>query len=68
MIYDYEVEKISNDKTGSEFYVAISKSLRGCVGQGVTAEEAIAELEENERVWLETANVFCVPIPTVPER
>ena len=68
MIYDYEVEKISNDKTGSEFYVAMSKSLRGCVGQGVTTEEAIAELEENERVWLETANVFCVPIPTVPER
>ena len=34
MIYDYEVEKISNDKTGSEFYVAISKSLRGCVEQG----------------------------------
>ena len=33
-----------------------------------TTEEAIAELEENERVWLETANVFCVPIPTVPER
>ena len=68
MIYDYEVEKISNDKTGSEFYVAMSKSLRGCVGQGATTEEAIAELEENERVWLETANVFCVPIPTVPER
>ena len=68
MIYDYEVEKISNDKTSSEFYVAISKSLRGCVGQGVTTEEAIAELEENERVWLETANVFGVPIPTVPER
>ena len=68
MIYDYEVEKISNDKTGSEFYVAISKSLRGCVWQGVTTEEAIAELEENERVWLETANVFGVPIPTVPER
>lgn len=50
MIYDYEVEKISNDKTGSEFYVAMSKNLRGCVGQGVTTEEAIAELEENERV------------------
>ena len=31
MIYDYEVEKISNDKTGSGFYVAMSKRLRGCV-------------------------------------
>lgn len=42
--------------------------LRGCVGQGATTEEAIAELEENERVWLETAKEFGVPIPTVPER
>ena len=68
MIYDYEVEKISNDKTGSEFYVAMSKNLRGCVGQGVTTEEAIAELEENERVCLETAKEFGIPIPAVPER
>lgn len=42
--------------------------LRGCVGQGVTTEKAIAELEENERVWLETAKEFGVPIPAVPER
>lgn len=68
MIYDYAVEKISNDKISSEFYVAMSRSLRGCVGQGVTTEEAIAELEENERVWLETAKEFGVPIPAVPKR
>ena len=68
MIYDYDVEKISNDKTSSEFYVAMSKSLRGCVGHGATTEEAIAELEENERVWLDTAKEFGVPIPAVPER
>ena len=42
--------------------------LRGCVGQGATIEEAIVELEENERVWLETAKEFGVPIPAVPER
>ena len=58
MIYDYE----------SDLYVAMSKSLRGCVGQGVTTEEAIAELEENERVWLETAIEYGIPIPAVPER
>ena len=68
MIYDYEVEKISNDKTSSEFYVAMSKRLRGCVGQGVTTEEAIAELEENEKVWLDTAIEYGIPIPAVPER
>lgn len=68
MIYEYEVEKMCNEKPGSEFYIAMSKSLRGCVGQGVTTEEAIAELEENERVWLETAKEFGIPIPAVPER
>ena len=68
MVYDYEVEKISNDKAGSEFYVAISKSLRGCVGQGATTEEAIAELEENEKVWLDTAIAYGIPIQAVPER
>ena len=68
MIYDYEVEKISNDKPSSEFYVAMSKSLRGCVGQGATTVEAIAELEENERVWLDTAIEYGIPVPAVPER
>lgn len=68
MIYDYAVEKISNEKSGSEFYIAMSKSLRGCVGQGATTEEAIAELEENEKVWLDTAIEYGIPIPAVPER
>lgn len=68
MIYEYEVEKMRNEKFGSEFYIAMSKSLRGCVGQGVTTEEAIAELEENEKVWLDTAIEYGIPIPAVPER
>ena len=68
MIYNYTVEKMRNETPHSEFFVAMSKSLRGCVGQGATSTEAIAELEENERVWLETAKEFGVPIPAVPER
>lgn len=46
----------------------MSKSLRGCVGQGATTEEAIAELEENEKVWFDTAIEYGIPIPAVPER
>lgn len=68
MIYGYEVEKMSNEKPGTEFYIAMSKSLRGCVGQGHTSAEAITELEENEQVWLETAIEYGIPIPAVPER
>lgn len=40
------------------FWVAESIELLGCVGQGETKEQAIAELEENEKVWLETAKEF----------
>lgn len=52
MIYDYEVEKISNDKTSSEFYVAMSKSLRGCVGQGATTEEQLRSWKKTRECGL----------------
>ena len=39
-IYQMEVE-------GRSFWVAESKVLKGCVGQGATSEEAILELESN---------------------
>lgn len=45
------------------FWVAESKSLKGCVGQGDTSDEAIKELEENENEWLETAREVGIPIP-----
>lgn len=47
------------------FWVAKSNSLKGCVGQGDTLEEAIKELEENEKEWLETAEEYDIPIPAV---
>lgn len=40
------------------FWVAENPDLPGCVGQGDTEEQAIAELKENEKVWLETAKEF----------
>lgn len=47
------------------FWVAKSASLKGCVGQGETAEEAISELEANEREWIATAREVGIPIPAV---
>ena len=32
-----------------------------------TTEEAIAELEENEKVWLDTAIEYGIPIPAEPK-
>jgi predicted HicB family RNase H-like nuclease len=48
------------------FWVAESQSLKGCVGQGDTLEEAVSELCENENIWLETACEFNIPIPPIP--
>ena len=54
--YQMEVE-------GHRFWVAESKILKGCVGQGDDVSSAIQELEENEITWLDTAKEFRIPIP-----
>ena len=48
------------------FWVAECPALNGCVGQGDTLEEAVAELEENEASWLEIAEECGIPIPEIP--
>ena len=47
---------------GHIFWIAKSNCLKGCVGQGDKQEEAISELEENEKAWLETAEELGMPI------
>lgn len=48
---------------GRKFWVAKSKDLEYCVGQGDTCDEAIKELEQNELVWLEMAKEDGEKIP-----
>lgn len=50
------------------FWVAKSESLKGCVGQGETVDEAIKELELNEAEWLDTAKEYGISIPPVSVR
>ena len=45
------------------FWVAESKDLKGCAGQGDTIEEALQELELNESGWLMTAAEVGITIP-----
>lgn len=54
--YQMEVEE-------HRFWVAESKTLKGCVGQGDDVSSAIQELEENEIAWLDAAKEFGIPIP-----
>lgn len=61
MLYEFNVYRMEVDN--HIFWVAESKSLKGCVGQGETSSEAIRELEENEKEWIDTAKEFNIPIP-----
>lgn len=55
------------DFDGEKVWVAESTDLNGCIGQGDSAESAIAELAENEKFWLEIAKKrgFVIPKPSV---
>lgn len=64
MLYPFRVYQ--SQVEAHVFWVAKSASLKGCVGQGETAEEAISELEANEREWIATAKEVGIPIPAVP--
>jgi antitoxin HicB len=44
-------------------YVAIIKDLPGCMTQGETADEVMANLEEARQLWLESAYEYGDPIP-----
>ncbi len=62
--YPFNVFQTEND--GHVFWVAKSILLKGCVGQGDNPNEAVSELEENEKAWLETAKDEGIPIPEIP--
>lgn len=63
MKYGFNVYMMKVDD--HEFWVAESKDLKGCVGQGDTIEEAVAELSVNEEEWLKTAAELNMRIPEV---
>ena len=64
MLYPFQVYQ--NKVEEHVFWVAKSACLKGCVGQGETAEEAITELESNEQDWIATAKEVGIPIPAIP--
>ena len=64
MLYPFKVYQSQVDQ--HKFWVAKSLSLKGCVGQGETADEAIHELEQNEQEWIATATEVGIPIPPTP--
>lgn len=67
MKYGFTVSQFNIE--GEKIWIAKSKDLEFCVGQGETCEEAIRELEGNEKVWLEMAQEDGedIPAPSVEE-
>ncbi len=61
MKYEANIYQMKVDE--HTFWVAESRVLKGCVGQGDTSDDAIKELEQNEEEWLETAAEMDIPIP-----
>ena len=61
----YPFKVYQTEAEGHVFWIAKSSCLKGCVGQGDLQADAIAELEENEQAWLETAKEMDIPIPEV---
>ena len=64
MLYPFQVYQTQVEE--HKFWVAKSASLKGCVGQGETSDEAISELAQNEQEWIATAKEVGIPIPPVP--
>ena len=61
----YPFKVFQTEIEGHIFWVAKSSYLKGCIGQGDLIEEALNELEENEKAWLETASQTGIPIPEI---
>ncbi len=59
----YEANIYQMDVEGHVFWIADSKILKGCTGQGESSDEAVKELEENEKEWIATAKECGIPIP-----
>lgn len=50
------------------WWVAECPSLPGCVSQGRTKEEAVANIEEAIAAYVEALEEDCLPVPLAPSR
>lgn len=57
----YEIIMYWSKEDGT--FVALVPELPGCVAHGDTQEEALSNIKEAMRLWLDTAREFGDPIP-----
>ena len=66
MSLDYPVQLVRQDEDGDVFWLAEIPDLPGCMTDGATPDEALENLEDAKRLWVETlmGDGFDVPEPT----
>ena len=63
--YKVEIIKVSNDDGGG--YLAVVPSLRGCMSDGETVEDALTNVSDAIKCWIETAEELGREIPKPDE-
>lgn len=59
----YKYETIIHWSEEDAVYVAEVPELPGCMAHGETAEEALANVQDAMRLWIDTAIEFGDPVP-----
>jgi predicted RNase H-like HicB family nuclease len=60
-VSDYHINIFYSEEDGG--YIADIPDLEACSAFGATPEEALAQLKEAKRVWLEAARAAGKPVP-----
>ena len=62
LIYPVTIQPLSADDGGG--FVALVRDLPGCMSDGATPEEALANVEDAIACWIEAARDLGRPIPS----
>ena len=59
--------EINREEANEGMIVAFHPDLPGCIAQGSTADEALANLDEARAAWIEVALEDKIPVPEPPD-
>ncbi len=61
----YPVQLVRQDEGGDVFWLAEIPELPGCMSDGATPDEALENIEDAKRLWIETLleDEFDIPEP-----
>ena len=62
LVYPVTIQPLSAEDGGG--FVALVRDLPGCMSDGATPEEALANVEDAIACWIEAARELGRPIPT----